>query len=83
MPAPCAARRKLQLNTALKVACSALQTFEEALGVPYALPKMDLVGVPNFAAGAVRRLRQSGRVAAAAAQRLGDVDGKSAGAPWA
>ena len=43
-----------QLDTALDAACSSLRTFEAALGTPpFSLPKLDLVGIPNFAAGAM------------------------------
>ncbi|GLC55634.1 hypothetical protein PLESTB_001009200 [Pleodorina starrii] len=42
-----------QLDTALEAGCVAVQTYEAALGVPYPLPKLDLVGLPNFEAGAM------------------------------
>ena len=45
--------RSALLGTALEVACVSLQTFASVLGVPYPLPKLDLVGIPNFAAGAM------------------------------
>ncbi len=33
--------------------CSSLQTYTSALHAPYPLAKLDLVGLPNFAAGAM------------------------------
>ena len=47
------ARNIGQLQTALDVACSALKTYSESFGVPYVLPKLDLVGIPAFSAGAM------------------------------
>jgi hypothetical protein len=38
---------------ALEAACSSVRTFEAAVGTPFSLPKLDLVGIPNFAAGAM------------------------------
>lgn len=37
----------------MDAACSSLRTYERLLSVPYTLPKLDLVGIPNFAAGAM------------------------------
>eukprot|EP00879_Flechtneria_rotunda_P033023 GHRR01036539.1.p1 GENE.GHRR01036539.1~~GHRR01036539.1.p1 ORF type:complete len:804 (+),score=310.33 GHRR01036539.1:678-3089(+) len=45
--------RASQFGHARDVACSALQTFERLLQVAYPLPKLDLVAIPNFAAGAM------------------------------
>ena len=42
-----------QLHTALDAACSALRTYSLAFGYPYMLPKLDLVGIPSFSAGAM------------------------------
>ncbi|GBG00434.1 hypothetical protein Rsub_13090, partial [Raphidocelis subcapitata] len=41
------------LDTARDAACASVRALEGLLGVPYALPKLDLVGIPNFAAGAM------------------------------
>lgn len=49
---PCPRSSKL-LDTALAVGCSSLQTYTSALQAPYPLAKLDLVGLPNFAAGAM------------------------------
>ncbi|WIA35582.1 hypothetical protein OEZ86_004003 [Tetradesmus obliquus] len=45
--------RASQFGLAKEAACHALQTLEELLQVVYPLPKMDLVAIPNFAAGAM------------------------------
>ena len=37
----------------LAVASRALPYFEEKFGIPYPLPKSDLIAVPDFAAGAM------------------------------
>ncbi|KXZ50279.1 hypothetical protein GPECTOR_17g918 [Gonium pectorale] len=42
-----------QLEVALAVGCSALSTYTAATATAYPLPKLDLVGLPNFAAGAM------------------------------
>ncbi|GFR48318.1 hypothetical protein Agub_g10200 [Astrephomene gubernaculifera] len=41
------------LSTAQQVGCSALATFTAAFNLSYPLPKLDLAGLPNFAAGAM------------------------------
>jgi hypothetical protein len=41
------------LDTARDAACASVRALEGLLGVPHALPKLDLVGIPNFAAGAM------------------------------
>ena len=46
-------RRKESLQVALQVATKVLPAYEELLGVPYALPKLDLVAIPDFGAGAM------------------------------
>ncbi|KAF8056455.1 aminopeptidase M1-D [Scenedesmus sp. PABB004] len=69
--------RASQFGHARDVACSALQTFEALLQVPYALPKLDLVAIPNFAAGAMenwglltyRRVRTRARAGGPGAAR--------------
>lgn len=38
---------------ALDVATKALVIFEELFGIPFPLPKIDLIGIPDFAAGAM------------------------------
>jgi aminopeptidase N len=45
--------KKALLATALAAACAAVSAFEKALRQPYPLPKLDLVGIPNFGAGAM------------------------------
>jgi len=42
-----------QLSFALSFAIKALAFFEEYTGIPYPLPKLDLIAVPDFAAGAM------------------------------
>nr|XP_026693041.1 endoplasmic reticulum aminopeptidase 2-like isoform X4 [Ciona intestinalis] len=42
-----------QLNYALHFACKVLTYFENLFKIPFPLPKMDLVAVPDFAAGAM------------------------------
>lgn len=45
--------KKSLLATALSAACTSLVTFERVLRSAYPLPKLDLVGIPNFGAGAM------------------------------
>ena len=40
-------------NFALRVATRALVYYSELFGIPYPLPKMDLIAIPDFAAGAM------------------------------
>lgn len=42
-----------QANYALKIGIKALELFEEKFGEKYTLEKMDMVAVPDFAAGAM------------------------------
>ncbi|KAK9805996.1 hypothetical protein WJX73_002376 [Symbiochloris irregularis] len=46
-------QRARDLQTALDVAAQLLPVYELVLQVPYPLPKMDLVAIPDFAAGAM------------------------------
>ena len=45
--------RVANLEFAADVAAKVLPAFEAAFGVPYALPKLDLVAIPDFSAGAM------------------------------
>ena len=45
--------RKASLQPALEIAAKILPEYEKLFGVPYALPKLDLVAIPDFAAGAM------------------------------
>lgn len=38
---------------ALKCACDSLDIYDEFFGIPYPLPKLDMVGIPEFAMGAM------------------------------
>ncbi|EFJ51342.1 hypothetical protein VOLCADRAFT_31998, partial [Volvox carteri f. nagariensis] len=42
-----------QLDVALEAACVAVQTYEAAFNMSYPLPKLDLVALPDFQAGAM------------------------------
>ena len=44
-------RRVKDLGKALEVATAILPAYEAFLDVPYPLPKLDLVAIPDFAAG--------------------------------
>jgi len=41
---------------ALRVAAHALEFFEDWFGIPYPAPKLDLIAIPDFAAGAMENL---------------------------
>lgn len=57
-----AARRLESLQFAADTAAAVLPAYEKALGVPYALPKLDLVAIPDFSAGAMENWgAQAGR----------------------
>eukprot|EP01080_Neovahlkampfia_damariscottae_P006398 gene6398-10405_t len=45
--------KKEQGRFALSVATKSLSYFNDFFGIPYPLPKMDLLGIPDFAAGAM------------------------------
>jgi hypothetical protein len=45
--------RVANLEFAADVAAAVLPAFEAAFGVPYVLPKLDLVAIPDFSAGAM------------------------------
>lgn len=45
--------RARNLAYALNVTSSVLPAFESLFGIPFALPKLDLIGIPDFAAGAM------------------------------
>lgn len=47
---PC---RAGNLATALEITSKVLPAFESLFGIPFALPKLDLIGIPDFAAGAM------------------------------
>ena len=45
--------RAQQLQFALTVTAAVLTAFEQLFGVPFTLPKLDLVAIPDFGAGAM------------------------------
>ena len=45
--------RAQQLQFALNMTAAVLPAFEQLFGVPFTLPKLDLVAIPDFAAGAM------------------------------
>eukprot|EP00475_Leptophrys_vorax_P030859 TRINITY_DN46556_c0_g1_i1.p2 TRINITY_DN46556_c0_g1~~TRINITY_DN46556_c0_g1_i1.p2 ORF type:complete len:892 (-),score=57.52 TRINITY_DN46556_c0_g1_i1:164-2788(-) len=45
--------RKEQGRFALRVACRVITFFEDYFGIPYPLPKADLIAIPDFAMGAM------------------------------
>lgn len=45
--------RAQQLQFALNVTAAVLTAFEQLFGVPFTLPKLDLVAIPDFGAGAM------------------------------
>ena len=47
---PC---RAGNLQIALSITATVLPAFEELFGIPFALPKLDLIAIPDFAAGAM------------------------------
>jgi len=49
----CCWRRAGNLETALDITVKVLPAFESLFGIPYTLPKLDLIGIPDFAAGAM------------------------------
>lgn len=51
--APAATQEVNKLRFALQVAKEALETYEELLQVPFPLPKIDIVSIPDFGPGAM------------------------------
>lgn len=51
--APAATRQVAKLRYALKIARDALTLYEKLLGVPFPLPKIDIVSIPDFGPGAM------------------------------
>jgi puromycin-sensitive aminopeptidase len=45
--------KKEQGRFALDVSCRALRFYQDYFGIPYPLPKLDLIAIPDFAAGAM------------------------------
>ncbi|KAF4727569.1 pp2a multicopy suppressor, partial [Perkinsus olseni] len=49
----CTPGKQAQCGYALEVATRVLAWYEEFFGIPYPLPKLDLIAVPDFAMGAM------------------------------
>lgn len=45
--------RRASLEFAADIASKVLPAYEAAFGVPYSMPKLDLVAIPDFSAGAM------------------------------